>query len=588
MMKTNSTESSSYSTRGVRATLVPQEEDEPPITTTTRANVLQVMELSEEDVVSVQHEEFFFKGELQPLEYRDKAFAIVFWVQAAALLVTAILMGGQPDPHNDSEAGSNGDSNSSNSGGNLLVWLVGTCLSALAVMGVYLHLLMRHARNMVPISFFAAPLFLIGLAAAVYLDPESDGLSVVYAVLGAVLAVVSLCYYISLKRYMPFAVANLRTALAAIRANQGLLLVAWCNGMAAILLIIVWLFAFLGVLYYVAAHNAQVPCEEGQGDYDNQPNDGLCDAQPNIALYGVFLLSLYWSHQVFQNVLHVVTAGTVGTWWFNADGHSNNGSMTSFCCVCNFRDVCDSLYRALTYSFGSICLGSLLAAILQLLESTLHSARQNRRGSTLVLCILECLVHYLRRWMEYFNAWAMVYVGLYGYDYFTAGKNVVKLFKTTGWTTFIADRLVYRVMLFCYMSVAVLTGGVSILMDKMCGPFFASSGEDDNQGSESRTVAFWLGFALGMFLSSTVLLVVESAARTVIVCFAESPGEFSLNHPDLCEEMMQGWSEAYPDAWASRRTPSQTLDSIPVMADARVTNPADTDTDEEASRRPLV
>ena len=245
MMKTNSTESSSYSTRGVRATLVPQEEDEPPITTTTRANVLQVMELSEEGVVSVQHEEFFFKGELQPLEYRDKAFAIVFWVQAAALLVTAILMGGQPDPHNDSEAGSNGDSNSSNNGGNILVWLVGTCLSALAVMGVYLHLLMRHARNMVPISFFAAPLFLIGLAAAVYLDPESDGLSVVYGVLGAVLAVVSLCYYISLKRYMPFAVANLRTALAAIRANQGLLLVAWGNGMAAILLIIVWLFATL-------------------------------------------------------------------------------------------------------------------------------------------------------------------------------------------------------------------------------------------------------------------------------------------------------------------------------------------------------
>ena len=47
------------------------------------------------------------------------------------------------------------------------------------------------------------------------------------------------------------------------------------------------------------------------------------------------------------------------------------------------------------------------------------------------------------------------------------------------------------------------------------------------------------------------MFVVESATRTVIVCLAKSPMEFQEHLPDLCEEMKQAWSTAYPEAWTN-------------------------------------
>lgn len=190
-------------------------------------------------------------------------------------------------------------------------------------------------------------------------------------------------------------------------------------------------------------------------------------------------------------------------------------------------------------------------AIIQLLESMARSARRNRRGAILA-CILECILHLIRRWIEYFNSWAFVYVGIYGYDYLTAGKNVIAMFQAQGWSAFISDRLVYRVLYSVHIGVGLMAGCAALLGDMATGPVF---GKDVNSHSDSDTaemshlLCFFLGLIIGMILSSVSLFVVESATRSIIVCFAESPMEFQEHHPDLCEEMKQGWSQAYPQAW---------------------------------------
>lgn len=43
--------------------------------------------------------------------------------------------------------------------------------------------------------------------------------------------------------------------------------------------------------------------------------------------------------------------------------------------------------------------------------------------------------------IQYFNQWAFVFVGLYGYNFLESGKNVINLFKTRGWTTIITDQV---------------------------------------------------------------------------------------------------------------------------------------------------
>ena len=108
----------------------------------------------------------------------------------------------------------------------------------------------------------------------------------------------------------------------------------------------------------------------------------------------LLLISYYWTHQVLCNTLHVTSAGTVGTWWFvpgEASGCWSTALRDSFC-------------RATTYSFGSICLGSLLAAVVQALRMMANQARQND-DMQLLACLLECILSCIQDIVEYFNKW---------------------------------------------------------------------------------------------------------------------------------------------------------------------------------------
>jgi hypothetical protein len=81
---------------------------------------------------------------------------------------------------------------------------------------------------------------------------------------------------------------------------------------------------------------------------------------------------------------------------------------------------------------------SLLVAILEALKALAQAARAND-DSGIGACIAECILGCLASILEYFNKWAFVYVGVYGYSYLEAGKNVFTLFKNRGWEAIIAD-----------------------------------------------------------------------------------------------------------------------------------------------------
>jgi hypothetical protein len=113
------------------------------------------------------------------------------------------------------------------------------------------------------------------------------------------------------------------------------------------------------------------------------------------------LLSFYYTFQVLRNVVHTTLAGTVGAWWFTPDKAYR-------CCS---GGLTDSLYQSLTYSFGSICLGSLIVAIIEILKVWLQSMANNRWGS-LLRCIAQCFLWFIKQIVEYFNKWDFIYLGL--------------------------------------------------------------------------------------------------------------------------------------------------------------------------------
>jgi Plasma-membrane choline transporter len=93
--------------------------------------------------------------------------------------------------------------------------------------------------------------------------------------------------------------------------------------------------------------------------------------------------------------MHVTTAGVVGTWWFvPAEANSFWSPALS-----------DSACRATTYSFGSICFGSLLVALIQALRALEHHTRGNDDFQFLS-CIIQCILGCLESILEGINRWA--------------------------------------------------------------------------------------------------------------------------------------------------------------------------------------
>lgn len=307
---------------------------------------------------------------------------------------------------------------------------------------------------------------------------------------------------------IPFAASNLVCAATAIRSNLGVTFFAFGNLILQLLWALWWSTAFVSTTYVMG----------------NCQPDGTCESEVNGGIVFLFFVSFYWVAQVVSNVVHVTVAGTVGTWWFHPQ--EANG-----CCS---QGVRSSYWRSITTSFGSICLGSLIVALIQATREMIRSMQNDGEGSML-LCLADCLLSCIESLAEYFNKWAYCYVGLYGYGFIEASINVLHLFQARGWSAIIADTLVDTVLFMLSICGGLVTGVIGILIATAMG-----------QGTETLAGAFLVGMIIGIVLCSTLFGLVSSATNTIIVCFAEAPQEFQANHPVLSEQMLDAWRKVYP------------------------------------------
>jgi Plasma-membrane choline transporter len=224
----------------------------------------------------------------------------------------------------------------------------------------------------------------------------------------------------------------------------------------------------------------------------------------------------------------VTVAGGVGTWWFEpADAQ----------CCCSAA-VNNSFLRTITTSFGSICFGSLIVAIIQGLDELVTTVcAQDDDG--ILSCVTECFLSCFASLVEYFNTWAFVYVGLYGYSYLEAGKNVFTLFRNRGWEAIIADDLVSNTLCLISLIMGDIMGSVGLILALSTNLF-------DDAGGDAKKVAFFLGFLVGLCMTSIAMTPIASAVNTIIVLFAEAPAEFQQHYPELSNRMHETWSQIYP------------------------------------------
>lgn len=385
-----------------------------------------------------------------------------------------------------------------------------------------LYLLREQAQNVIKGShFFIIGYFILAgvlcILVALDLDEEVQASEFSAALIIFIVALIFACYTKAVWRDIPFAAINLKVGVTACQANLGVFVFAFLTPLINTTVFVLQLMALISVL-------------QASGHYSQDQTD-IESAASSIAMI-YYMISGYWTLEVAQNISTVLVSGTVGTWWFAPIEAS------SFCSSA----VVDSFKRATTYSFGSICFGSLLVAILNVMFDSVKRSRRNQ-GCVLLFCVLTCLLSLLERLVEYFNKWAFVYVGLYGYDYMTAGKNVASLFRARGWSSIITDRLVNRSL----MAVAICIGLITGLIIKGTWNLFEISNSKDETVQIISIMFFYVALIIGMVNASQLLSVVGAATDASVVCFAEASAEFEENHPELSAMMLAAYSAAWPE-----------------------------------------
>ena len=131
-------------------------------------------------------------------------------------------------------------------------------------------------------------------------------------------------------------------------------------------------------------------------------------------------------------------------------------------------------------------------------------------------------------------------MGVYGFGYLEAGKSVFQLFQNRGWEAIIADDLVGNALGLVSVIVGGIMGALSLLFVEFTGWF------DNAGGGSEKLIAFLIGFVIGLAVCSILLSTIASGVNTVIVMFADSPGELQRNHPDVSQKMRETWSSIYP------------------------------------------
>lgn len=308
------------------------------------------------------------RAEAQQPEYRDAPFAIAFVLHVLVVLFLAFGWGMSALRHdNDVETTDNNNNNKNDDVVSLsgLLWLCFfTSLASIAISAMSLQIMTHHSETLIQSSLIGSCCMMVFLVVAFFMD----GL-VVMGVLWMVMLLMTGLYAYYVWARIPAAAANLRTALSAIQTNAGVCMLAYGIAFVANLWVVVWCLAFVGVSFK-----------------ESTCTDGVCQSHLNAFSIILLVLSYHWTSQVIKNVLHVTVSGVVGTWWFAPQD----------CLSVWSPAIMDSFSRATTYSFGSICMGSLLVAVIQTLETMARNARRNRNGGGLLFCIgtfifLSCL-----------------------------------------------------------------------------------------------------------------------------------------------------------------------------------------------------
>ena len=345
--------------------------------------------------VGIHEQSSWERGEMQPSKFHDTPFAIVFLLQFLAIAIHgSIRLSSFMRNTIDSSSASQRFLSFPNSNNNTAIF---TSSLSIAFFAIHAALLSKffttQARIGKLITFGIWMTIASSAASALSLFYQRKTFAGMAAVLYGGWAA---WYYFSVRDRIPFAASNLNCGMGAVRQNSGVALV----GVLLSLVASVW--SLLCAMSCIDLAGVERVCSDASNA--DAHADAHCSIQITRPGWIIpYALSLFWTAEVSHYSIHTVAAGITASWYFTPEQAMGFWSVA----------VRGSVMRSFTTSFGSICLGALLVAVIQLLELLVKNLRNNRREreerrgglEDLLLCCLDCILRLVEDIVQYFNKW---------------------------------------------------------------------------------------------------------------------------------------------------------------------------------------
>ncbi|KAJ3362269.1 putative choline transporter, neither null mutation nor overexpression affects choline transport [Allomyces javanicus] len=383
----------------------------------------------------------------------------------------------------------------------------------------YLLAMRRFPKKLIKFTFFFAIAYYIAAAVLSFVLTKNIATAIVSLVIVLIFA---LCYRAYRER-MPFASVMLATVADVTMKYGG---TVWTGIFGLVL--------GLGYLIFWAVSIIAFYLYFGNPTTTTSPSTGQTRTTVNGTLYPIYvfsLLSWYWTSQVISNVVHVTVAGVFASFYFLSGSPTGMPSSPTW----------GAFKRATTTSFGSICFGSLIIALIQTTRAVLRQIAQDSDSAVgaFLACCIECLLAWIEGLVEYFNFYAFTQVAIYGKPFCRAGKDTWTMIKDRGVDAIINDSLIGNVLFFG----ALLVAGINVLIAWIV---FAVGSAIESSATSGGALALVLICAalMGIVVFMLVASVIESGTATTFVCLAEDPQALRATKPALWDQIRATYPEA--------------------------------------------
>lgn len=253
---------------------------------------------------------------------------------------------------------------------------------------------------------------------------------------------------------------------------------------------------------------------------------------PNWSVYWYLcFFAGYYISEVIKNVIHITIAGIYGTWYYLAN--SDQGEPK--------HPALGAFKRAMTYCFGSVCFGSLIVSIIQLIRSFVQILKQNAFGSgdNCAGCgflILDFVLGFIDWIVRYFNHYAYCYVALYGKSYLKSARDTFDLIRFKGMDALINDCFINTSLNLYSLFVGYVVALLAYFYLKFTDPAYNSSGT-----FYAPVVAF--SFLISGQITRIALTVIQSGISTFFVALAKDPEVFQMTNRDRFDEIFRNYPQ---------------------------------------------